>query len=387
MQKSKLKIAIVSHNIGKAGGICRCVWELSHYLAPIHDITLVTSNAMEMPQDKRIKLVFLNCIKSPEFLWSFSFAVRIWFYLRRHKFDIVHTHGSVGFKQDVVTAHSCHKAWYRLSLRATKRWTLAWWLKLFNPAHYLTILTETIQYKAKNHKRVIAVAPSVRQELETHYGLSGQAIRTIYNGVDLDKFHPNNKSIFKSVIRQKLKIADNDQVLLFVAHEFRRKGLQYILDALTSLPATYHLVVVGKDSPAAFVSQAETSGIRNRVHFVGATTQVEQYFASADMFVFPTQYEPFGLVILEAMASGLPVITTKVAGVAEVMTDRKNCMLLPRFDDVDALRASIQAIENVDVAKTMGESARKVAESLSWSQHCQKTLDVYEECLGDTRRT
>jgi len=123
--------------------------------------------------------------------------------------------------------------------------------------------------------------------------------------------------------------------------------------------------------------------VRDRIIFVPHSSNLWEYYAASDIFVLPTIYEPFGLVIVEAMASGLPVITSRVAGAADLITDGVNGLLLRAPSDVHGLAAKIELLlSNAGLRKAMGERARETAEKSSWDQVAQKTLKVYNTVLN-----
>ena len=145
----------------------------------------------------------------------------------------------------------------------------------------------------------------------------------IYNGVDTDRFTPANAR-FRSEIRQRYQIPAAAVVALFVG-EYRRKGLATIVEALGRLgDKRVHLLAVGKGDLLHYQALAASAGISAQATFAGPAQGIEQVFGAADFFVFPTYYEPFGMVITEAMASGLPVITSRSAGAAEMITEGEN---------------------------------------------------------------
>src|SRR5690606_35585564 len=125
-------------------------------------------------------------------------------------------------------------------------------------------------------------------------------------------------------------IADDDTVLLWVGKEFRRKGLEPLIKALPGLPRSARAIVVGGDDPAPFQALAARLGVADRIVFVGHSSRVEDYFAAGDVFVFPTLYEAFALVTLEAAAAGLPLVTTRVNGTEDFVVDGENGAFIER---------------------------------------------------------
>jgi len=171
---------------------------------------------------------------------------------------------------------------------------------------------------------------------------------------------------------------------MFAGGDWHRKGLLYVIEALSLLlRRDVKLVVVGSGDEKFYGQLAELKRVRERIIFVSSSSNLWEYYAASDVFVFPTIYEPFGLVIVEAMASGLPVITSKVAGAADLIIDGVNGLLLRIASDVNDLAVKIELLlSNAELRKTMGEHARETAEEFSWDRVAQKTLEVYNTVLN-----
>jgi glycosyltransferase involved in cell wall biosynthesis len=166
--------------------------------------------------------------------------------------------------------------------------------------------------------------------------------------------------------------------------DWERKGLPYVIGALSRLPRPdVKLLVIGSGDEKLYSQLAELKQVRERIVFVSHSSVLWEYYAASDVFVFPTIYEPFGLVIVEAMASGLPVITSRVARAADVIIDGVNGLLLREPSDVNDLAAKIELLlSNAELRKTIGEHAREPVEDLSWDWVAQKTIDVYNRVLS-----
>ena len=173
------------------------------------------------------------------------------------------------------------------------------------------------------------------------------------------------------------------QVVLFVG-EYRRKGLATVIRALGALQDPHvHLLAVGKGDTEHYQALAAQAGIADRVTFAGPTGDIEQVFGAADLFAFPTYYEPFGMVITEAMASGLPVITSRSAGASEMITEGVSGLLLDRPGDAGELSRKIRhLLSRADLRKDMGLRARSAVSGYGWSQVAENTLRLYYRSLG-----
>jgi UDP-glucose:(heptosyl)LPS alpha-1,3-glucosyltransferase len=177
-------------------------------------------------------------------------------------------------------------------------------------------------------------------------------------------------------------------VLIFAGGDWERKGVPYIIEALSLLPRPdVKLFISGSGDEKFYGQLAELKQVRERIIFVSGSSNLWEYYAASDIFVFPTIYEPFGLVIVEAMASGLPVITSRSAGIADFMADGVDGLLLSDPGDINDLAAKIELLlSSAELRKTMGERARKTAEKLSWERVAEKTLEVYNSVLKRKRR-
>jgi len=134
---------------------------------------------------------------------------------------VVHSQGASCFTPDVVTAHSCHKAWFLTSLRTLAPFSGPWFKKILNPVHYLTIFIEAIQYRRRGRTHVIAISNCIKRELQTFFGLPEQRITVIHSGVDCARYTPEKKSVFRDKIRKEYRLRDDHLALVFVANEFR----------------------------------------------------------------------------------------------------------------------------------------------------------------------
>jgi len=321
--------------------------------------------------------------KSPAILAIMSFVIAAEFKIfrlgeRRASGMIIHSQGASSLCPDVVTAHSCHKAWFFKSLRKERPFSKAWIKKILNPIHYWTILVESIQYRRSGRTHVVAISGGIKSELQRYFGLPESRITVIHSGVDCDKYHPSKRTTFRSTIRKQYGLRDEDVVLVFVANEFRRKGLGPLLNGLQLCAnPDLKLLVVGRDSTRDFEKLADELSLRSQIIFVGSTPHVDQYYAASDIFVFPTQYEPFGLVATEAMAAGLPLIISELAGAAELMNDGIDCIKLRDPKDPVEIASALKRLESKEVRDSMGLKARESALKHSWLEVVKKLDDVY----------
>jgi glycosyltransferase involved in cell wall biosynthesis len=219
---------------------------------------------------------------------------------------------------------------------------------------------------------VVAVSESVRQDL-IRIGVESRRIVTITNGVDPTVFHPGRSE------RRRFALPLDVPVALF-AGDLRtpRKNLDTVLRALAEVPRL-HLAVAGLHGGTPYVDLARSLGVGERVHFLGFQQDMPALMRSADFFVFPSRYEACSLVLLEALASGIPVVTARSAGGAELVSPEVG-IVLEDSEDGSALAAALNSLtEDSERRMTMGRQARTLAERHSWSTMARCYIDLLQE--------
>jgi glycosyltransferase involved in cell wall biosynthesis len=208
-------------------------------------------------------------------------------------------------------------------------------------------------------KAVVATSARVRKEL-LDLGVPAGRMHLVRYGVDLKEFRPGSES------RTELGLPPSVPLALFAGDiRTRRKNLETVLQSLADTP-DLHLAVVGNTVGSPYPAFANKLGVHDRVHFLGFRSDIAQVMRACDLFVFPSLYEPFGLVILEALASGLPVVTSSTTGASEIMSDECG-VVVDNPTDVPALAAAIRRItDDADTRKKMSIAARSTAEQHSW---------------------
>lgn len=228
---------------------------------------------------------------------------------------------------------------------------------------------------------LITYSSKYQSKIVRWYGAPASRIRVIPNGYDPVRFKPQQLPAVRISMRKRHGVHEDAVVLLFVAHNFHLKGLGQLIAVLPSVlqknPRTW-LVVVGKDKPQPFLKMAKRHGVDRRMIFAGDTNAVEEYYAMADALVHPTRYDPFGLVCLEAMACGLPVITTRVSGVSEIIVDGQNGYVIEDPDDAAVLTDRICRLLDPARRTTMGHAAVETARRYTHDRHLQEVERFFE---------
>lgn len=388
-----MRICLVSRRVDETGGIGRYVFELGKYLlGRKHEVHVFTNrydapifSGLQIHHVPMINAFFLERIKCFALakmfqLWTFAFISRLM--IRKNRYDLVHVQGDSLVAADVRTAHSCHKAWLLFAKQRKAGIVQSFLKSVINPLHFMVWWIEKQNYT--KCKRVITVSRRIADEIQTQYHTPLEMMTPIYNGVDLDKYSPVCRNEYGQGMRKEQGIADDETVLLFVGHEFERKGLDIILKVMQELrDDKLSLLVVGGDKDEKYKRLADTMGLASKIRFIGRTSKVEKYFAVADIFILPAVYEPFGLVIAEAMASGLPVIVSRNAGAAELIQDGLNGILLdPHNIKSDLLKYLPELLHNPDLRSSIAKQAREMIRKHSWEKMGELTEQVYRDVIN-----
>jgi UDP-glucose:(heptosyl)LPS alpha-1,3-glucosyltransferase len=223
---------------------------------------------------------------------------------------------------------------------------------------------------------VIAVSKGTARELHEHYGLPMDRITIVPNGVDPARFRPAADSAAKRALREALELPVSACLALFVGGDWERKGVRDAVDAIAPLADT-HLVVVGRGDGAALLAHATRLGAVGRVHVVAPNPTPERYYAACDLFLFPSRYEAFSLVTLEAAASGLPIVCHSINGTEELITEGENGWLVPF--GAEALRERVVTLrDDAALRARMGAAALASSARYAWN----RVADEYAAALA-----
>jgi len=256
----------------------------------------------------------------------------------------------------------------------------SWPLDYLRPLNRVYLHLERAMFAAPALRLVIANSNRGREEIVRRFGLPPEKIRVVHNGIDIARFPLDWKADAGSRLRKRFGIPDGETVFLFVGSGFARKGVGTIARAARLLAGrgcgAFRVVLAGKGDPSAYVRSAGPAS--GRLLFTGAVAGADDLFLGADAFLFPTVYEPFSNACLEAMAAGLPVVTTTVNGASEVLSDGESGFLLEDPLDAAALADRMEKLLSADLRRRMGERARRAAEEHPVERNTRETLEVLD---------
>ena len=364
-QTKKLKIAVVVKSFVTTGGSEGYAVEITRRLRDRgHDIHLFARRCDE----KYMEGISLYRVPSahiflPGAVDSVYFATKVARMLDGKEFDVIHSHER-GWRQDILTVHTfTYKGglYKYSSIRRLDQTYLSYrsWLYLW------------IEKRQMRTPYLAAVSEVISQDIEKYYNRTDDVV-VIQPGVDTKFFHPSFAAENREQVRHEENISSDDMVVLFVGAEFRRKGVDRLIPAIG--PGMRLLVVGRGERMNHYRNLAIKCGIADRVRFVGHVEDVRRYYAAADVFVLPSLFEGFGMTILEAMACGLPVVSSGNTGGAGLIENGRNGFV---FNDQNELPGILQNLIDADLRKRIGHEARKTAEEHTWDKETTMYEGIY----------
>ena len=371
-----MKLAIVRQKYTPFGGAERFVERALSALADKGlDVTIVTRQWKGDRQDGR-KLRLCNPFYLGRLWRDVSFAREVQKIVAEGEFDLVQSHERIPGCHIYRAGDGVHATW--LELRAKTQSALAAFFTRWHPWHRYVLRAEERMFRDPTLKAVICNSRMVKDDIVRRFGVAEDKLHVIHNGVDLEYFHPGLRDQHRQSVRKQLGISQDAPVVLFVGSGFERKGVFPLLKAVAGLPDV-HLVVVGKDRklPAA-QELSRQLGIAERTHFLGAQQDVRPYYGVADVFALPTLYDPFPNAVLEALACGLPVLTSPTSGAAELIGERSGKVVDPL--NVIGQRNALKSL--LSESQQAVKVARKVAEQCGATDMVGHLMMLYSRLMG-----
>ena len=345
-----------------------------------HDVSILAERVDDLPATIRKMAVVLRpplwlptrLLRDQLFAWRTTFNQST----QRLGYDAVLANGFVTWKRCSVNAvHFVHASWLNSAHhpRRARQDAQTLYATLYS---ILNVSLERFAFRRSGH--LIAVSRSVANDLERRK-LTASTVSIVVNGVDTNEFHPGAEDLAN------LGLPSGVRVALFAGDlKSPRKNLETILRALPMVP-DLHLAVAGCERGTSYPQIARRLGVDARVHFLGFRRNMSALMRAADLFVFLSRYEPCGLVLLEAMASGIPVVTARSVGISDIIDDRVG-VVLDDCDDVDALAATLRFLVADDARRqTMGANARALAERYSWTIMARQYIEALVDAAQQRR--
>jgi UDP-glucose:(heptosyl)LPS alpha-1,3-glucosyltransferase len=365
--------------VHRRGGVERIAYECVRFLAGRgHAVAIVANEVSSDLSGPGIIHQAVPALRSPSFLRGWSYHRNANKLRLADAYDVLNTHGCVCPFDGVHWVQSLHVAWLERSASLFGRWSGRRLKQHLNPLHPILLRLERQHFELRRYRKVIATTAQVKDDLHRFYGVPADDVVIIPNGFSPTEFNPVLRSKRREAMRAKLGLREHEVALLFVANELDRKGYPVLLEALRRLKREdLRLIVVGRPDPAIVRQQADAAGVGHLVLACGSAPDVAEYHAAADVFVLPTQYEAFCLAILEALGSGLPVITTRVPGAQDAIADGLNGELVCDPKSAGELSTVVARLLDCAHRSRLSASASASAEAFRWP----KVLLRYEGTL------
>ncbi|MEY8772883.1 glycosyltransferase family 4 protein [Erwinia sp. ACCC 02193] len=351
---SKVRLAIVRQKYRPDGGAERFISRALEALDDDSlDLNIITRSWQGEPKPEW-HLHICNPKKWGRISRERGFALAARACWQREKFDIVQSHERIAGCDIFRAGDGVHRVW--LAQRARIVSPVQKLLADLSPYHRYVMAAEEEMFRSPALKKIICNSLMVKNDIMRCFQVPEEKFAVIYNAIDAQRFQPATPAE-RQQSRASLRLPAEAKVFIYVGSGFERKGLRASISALAATEA--HLLVVGQDKQQArYLSHARALGCEKRVHFVGVQHNVIPYYHAADALILPTLYDPFPNVILEAMACGLPVITSDTCGGAEFIVNGEQGYVCDALDIV-ALSAAAQAIPLRSVDARMGDAARE----------------------------
>jgi glycosyltransferase involved in cell wall biosynthesis len=401
-----LRLAVVSPFVDRRHGTERALAELLERLArdygcEIHlysqgvaDLALADSNVARasgagaifwhrvpsIPGPHVVKFVGWLVLNSMIRWWQYSF--------RGPSVDLALSPGLNCLNADVIVVHAVFHRLHELSVAPGSRNVAgAAGLRGLHRKLYYALLTWLERRTYLNRKiSLVAVSARTASQLEKYFHRSDARIAP--NGVDGAQFSATERLTRRAAARAARNLRDDEFILLVIGNDWRIKGLPAILEALAALPeGNVRLIVVGTDDTSPFADLADRLGVFSRCVWESPRANVLELYAAADVYVSPTLEDSFGLPVAEAMACGLPVITSVFAGVSAQIQNGTDGFVLQDPQDSQALATVLEQLQSdPEFAGRIGAAAAKKAQDWTWDRHAAAIWEVLKRVKDERNR-
>ncbi len=368
-----MKIALVCKTFSlKKGGMERYTVLLSRELVRSgHDVHVFANSWDEEPG---LALHHVPLIRLASPLKNLSFALFSRRILSGLQFDVIHSMERI-LHQDIFRVSDGISP---VQLAQRHRNALVRSVQACGARRLALRYLESRIFSSRGAMFIMANSNLVKDQIIEHYGVDPERIVVIHNGIDPSRFNPSVREAFRVDVRKELGIGEDDLVALFISHDFKLKQLDLVIRAVAQLDRKQiKLCVVGRDRAEPYARLAKRMGIEQQVIFMGPQRDLEKFYGASDIFVLPTLYDAFSNVCLEAMACGLPAITTPMNGAADKITDGENGLLL-QSKKPQELAGKINGLLPKEERLRMGARAAADAGECTMKRHMDRVFELYE---------
>mgnify|MGYP001351482006 CR=1 FL=1 len=376
------RIAVVIPKFGLVGGAEGFAAALTERIAadPRFEVHVFANRWAD--SSERIVFHRVPIVRFPKFLTTSSFA---WFAGREiaaaGPFDLIHTHDRIS-RADVYTMHGIPHRWWVRKVRGKR-------MSLFDRA---LARVEDRLVSEGGCRRFLAVSELTRKIFLDEYPVDPARVTVVHPGIDASPYAKLDRERCRREIRGRFGIGPDEPLILFVSMNFAVKGLDHLLRGLGRLRAgspekRFRLLVIGRGDQKAYGGLARELGLGDAALFAGAVARekLPEFYLAGDLYAMLSRFDTFGMVVLEAMAAGLPVLISGSVGARDIVREGENGFVVENPDDPEAVAGRIETMLRCDTLAQMGREALKTAGENSWDATVARVLTVYEEIWADQR--
>jgi UDP-glucose:(heptosyl)LPS alpha-1,3-glucosyltransferase len=373
------KIAVVIPKYGLVGGAEQFASELTSRLSDQPGYNFHVFANRWQSAHAGINFHHVSIVSFPKFLTTISFAYFTRRQLSADRFSLVHSHERI-FAADIYTLHGVpHRFWIHC-VRKKK-------MSLYDLA---TSWVEKKLVTQGNCQKFIAVSNLTRDIFLQEYNIDPQRVTVIHPGVDLNDYATADKRLIRGDIRKEYGFRSEEPIILFASMNFEIKGLDAIMLSLAKLKARQHsfkLLIAGKGNLRKYTQMAREANIADEVVFTGMLSKEKliRLYLAGDMYIMLSKFDTFGMVVLEAMAAGLPVIISSNVGAKDLVQEGENGFIISDTSDADYIAAKIALLLDENIRRQMAEAAYQTASQNTWDDVTKKYAAIYENLLAEHR--
>lgn len=322
----------------------------------------------------------------PAFLQLLVFAFQHRRKVRKENFHVV-----VGFGNTIfMNVYQSHGGVHRFStdrkiasVPSSAGRLFKYWITRFSPKYWVRHWIESAPFRLSPRPKITAISEMIQSDMAGYYGISSQEIEVVYNGVNTEAFKRAPDIRKRTELRLRFNISGNDVVFLFVSYELKKKGIAPLVEAAGRLRAAgekkFKIMVVGGLPYTSLERRIKHLGVQDSIVFTGPSRNMAECYAAADVFVLPTYYDACSLVVFEAMACGLPAITTISNGAAGIIENGRDGFVISHPPGAAELSQRMSTLLDGDLRAAMSVHAAKKAKHYSLRRNHEQMMKIFED--------
>jgi UDP-glucose:(heptosyl)LPS alpha-1,3-glucosyltransferase len=340
--------------------------------------------------DGEPSMAIFHEISIPRFLpnWAKAtlFALKHKKMVMSEKFDVIIGFGNTLYMNVYQSHGGVH--WYSTNRKVyAERSTIARFIKRFiniiSIQKWARAWIESAPFRLNPRPRIIAISHMIQEDMESFFHVKKNEIDIVYNGVDVTKYNIKLRQHLRRPLRERLRIPEDDVVFLFISYDLKKKGIVSLVEAASLLKSSGHenfkIIIVGGLPYPSLSRRIKHQRLEDTIIFTGRTPSAEEYYAGSDVFVLPTYYDACSLVVIEAMACGLPSITTTYNGASGIMTDGKDGFIIPHPPDPADLEEKMRFLMIPERREQMSQEASRTGMNYTTDRNHKDMISIFNE--------